>query len=153
MYTIAFMLALNAATSAATSTAANTQASASSVGMLPANPIHQLRQSEIAERLAQTEAKRLQLELQIEKAKHAIEQLKNTDDKPSAIAQELFGYELLGIVTVGERSDILLQLGDQIIRLQDGVAGPMQLTANIENNWVRLQRYGRFRDLPIVQGW
>ncbi|WP_417663939.1 hypothetical protein [Pseudidiomarina donghaiensis] len=149
MYTLAFMLALNASTNVAT----NTEASASSVGVLPANPIHQLRESEIAERLAQTEAKRLQLELQIAKAKHAIAQLKINDNKPSVIAQELTGYELLGIVEVGERRDILLRLGEQVIRLQDGIAGPMQLTANIENNWVRLQRYGRFRDLPIVQGW
>ncbi|CUA83561.1 hypothetical protein [Pseudidiomarina woesei] len=153
MYTLAFMLALNATTSATPSAATSTEANASLAGGVPVNPIHQLRESEIAERLAQTEAKRLQLELQIEKAKHAIAKLRSSDDKPSAIAQELIGYELLGIVTVGERSDILLQQGNQIIRLQDGVAGPMQLTANIENNWVRLQRYGRFRDLPIVQGW
>lgn len=141
MYTLAFILALN------------TPNAASTAGAKPPNPIHQLRASEMAERLAQTEAKRLQLELQIAKSKHAIAQLNNTEQAPSAIAQELSGYELLGIVTVGERSDIMLRLGEQIICLENGVAGPMQLTANIESNWVRLQRYGRFRDLPIVQGW
>lgn len=118
-----------------------------------ANQIQQLRASEIAERLAQTEAKRIQLELQIAKAKHAINSLNQTAKPSSAVAEELSGYELLGIVTVGERSDILLRLDEQIIRLQNGVAGPMQLTANIEASWVRIQRFGRFRDLPIVQGW
>lgn len=116
------------------------------------NPIHQLRQSEIAERLAQSEAKRLQLELQIAKAKHAINGLKTTVKTPSLVAEELKDYQLLGIVSSGDSREILLRLGQQIIRLQDGVAGPMQLTASLENNWVRLQRFGRFRDLPIVQG-
>lgn len=117
------------------------------------NQIQQLRASEIAERLAQTEAKRIQLELQIAKAKHAISSINQTAKPPSEVAEELSGYELLGIVTVGDQSDILLRRDEQIIRLQNGVAGPMQLTANIEASWVRLQRFGRFRDLPIVQGW
>lgn len=117
------------------------------------NPIQQLRNSELAERLAQTEAKRLQLELQMAKARHAIADLEQPAQRPSLVADELSQYQLIGVVTMAGATEIVLRRGEQVIRLNHGVAGPMQLKAELESSWVRLQRFGSFRDLPIVQGW
>jgi|SRR5690554_5955378 len=117
------------------------------------SPIQQLRHSELAERLAQTEAKRLQLELQMAKARHAIADLEQPAASPSLVAEELSEYQLVGVVTVSGQTQIMLQRDNHVIQLQHGVAGPMQLKAELEAGWVRLQRFGAFRDLPIVQGW
>lgn len=119
----------------------------------PSTTIQQLRASELSERLAQTEAKRLQLELQIAKARHAIDGLQDKPAEPSEVASELSQYELVGIVSTADKTHVVLRYGDELIRLLSGVAGPMELTAEVGPGRVRLKRFGHFRDLPLTERW
>ncbi|WP_417659657.1 hypothetical protein [Pseudidiomarina sp.] len=119
----------------------------------PNTTIQQLRASELSERLAQTEAKRLQLELQIAKARHAIDGLEGKPSGSSEVASELLRYKLVGIVATGDKTHVVLRYGDELIRLLSGIAGPMELTAEVEPGRVRLKRFGHFRDLPLTERW
>ncbi|PHR66433.1 MAG: hypothetical protein COA51_02075 [Idiomarina sp.] len=115
--------------------------------------IQKLRTSELEERLAQTEAKRLQLELQIAKAKHAIEGLKPPTDETSEIDHELATYQLVGIVSIADRTHVVLRKGDELIRLRNGEQGAMDLRAEVQSGKVRISRFGHFRDLPLTERW
>ena len=119
----------------------------------PSTTIQQLRASELSERLAQTEAKRLQLELQIAKARHAIDGLQDKPTDSSEVASELLRYQLVGIVATADKTHVVLRYGDELIRLLSGVAGPMELTAEVGPGRVRLKRFGHFRDLPLTERW
>lgn len=119
----------------------------------PSTTIQQLRASELSERLAQTEAKRLQLELQIAKARHAIDGLQDKPADSSEVASELLRYQLVGIVATADKTHVVLRYGDELIRLLSGVAGPMELTAEVGPGRVRLKRFGHFRDLPLTERW
>lgn len=115
--------------------------------------IQKLRTSELEERLAQTEAKRLQLELQIAKAKHAIESLKLTDETTSEVDHELATYQLVGVVSIADKTHVVLRQGDELIRLLSGVQGAMNLLAEVKPGKVRISRFGYFRDLPLTERW
>jgi len=115
--------------------------------------IQKLRTSELEERLAQTEAKRLQLELQIAKAKHAIESLQPEAETSSEVDHELGTYELVGVVSIADRTHVLLRKGDELIRLLSGVQGAMNLLAEVQPGKVRISRFGYFRDLPLTERW
>lgn len=115
--------------------------------------IHKLRTSELEERLAQTEAKRLQLELQIAKAKHAIEDLKPSTDNVSDVDHELATYQLVGVVSIADKTHIVLRKGEELIRLINGERGAMNLSAEVQPGKVRISRFGYFRDLPLTERW
>jgi chaperonin cofactor prefoldin len=115
--------------------------------------IQKLRMSELKERLAQTEAKRLQLELQIAKAKHAIDELNPAPEEKSEIADELARYQLVGIVAIEDKTHVVLRKGDELIRLLNGVQGAMSLIAEVQPGKVRISRFGHFRDLPLTERW
>src|SRR5690554_1586739 len=125
----------------------------SSAGASTSTPIQQLRESEIAERLAQTEAKRLALELQMARARHAINDLATAPSSGISVVDELSNYQLVGVVSVANKTHIVLRHGEQLIRLVHGVKGPMELVAEVEAGRVRLQRFGHFYDLPLTERW
>lgn len=115
--------------------------------------IQKLRTSELKERLAQTEAKRLQLQLQIAKAKHAIDELKPAPKEKSEIVDELASYQLVGVVVIAEKTHVVLRKGEEFIRLLTGVQGAMNLVAEVQPGKVRISRFGYFRDLPLTERW
>lgn len=124
-----------------------------SASSAPDSTLTQLRETELAERLAATEAKRLQIELQIAQTQHQIAALKPKPAAPSAIVTELEGYQLLGIVGSASKTYVLLRHGEQLIRLVNGQLGPLQLLAEVQSNSVRLSQFGHFRELPLVERW
>jgi len=120
---------------------------------LPSNTITQLRETELAERLASTEAKRLQIELQIAQTKQQIAALKPKPAAPSKVLTELERYQLVGIVANPTRTYVLLRYREQLIRLVNGEMGPLDLLAEVNDNRVRLSQFGHFRDLPLLERW
>lgn len=112
----------------------------------------QLRTSELQERLAQTEAKRLQLELQMAQARHAMQQLRPTPTL-TQIEQELAATELVSVVTDATGSVVVLRYRDELIRLRAEQMGAYDLFAEVHPDKVRLKRLGYFRDLPMTELW
>lgn len=112
----------------------------------------QLRHSELQERLAQTEAKRVQLELQMAQARHAMQQLQPTVTL-SHIEQELAQAQLVSVVTDASGSLVTLRYRGDLIRLQAEQQGAYGLLAEVHPDKVRLKQLGHFRDLPVTEHW
>ncbi len=135
-------------------TVAGVSLTASTEPALPVDTIQQLRLSELQQRRAQAEAQRLQLELQIAQAKHAIARLQPTATATDAtVESSLKAIDLISVIDVAEQTLILIREAEQLVTLVAGEPSVHSLTATVIDGIVRLQRFGYFRDIPLPQGW
>jgi len=116
--------------------------------------IEQLRYSELEQRVAETEAKRLQTQLQIEKAKHAIAALQKPAANPgNRVTEQLSSIILVGFIEAVDGVKVVLQERGQWLLLTPGERGAHDLQVEVHEQQVRLKRYGHYRDIPLPQGW